>query len=353
MDPSRLTGQIPRGRATPDRGRKDIIGLVSKSTASRYLVTGAYGCIGAWTAQLLVARGSDVVTFDAGDDPRRLRLLMSDEQLEQVVQIRGDIRELDAVQWVLDEHEITNVIHLAALQVPFCRADPPLGAEVNVVGTVNLFEAVQRRADRISNIVYASSIAAHAPEGHDGDPGEAGLPTTLYGVYKRANEGTAHVYWSDHGLASIGLRPHTVFGPGRDQGLTSAPTYAALAAATGQSYRIPYGGRHQLQYAPDVAAAFIQASDADLSGAPVHDLGGEVTGIDEVIAAIERVVPESQGTLAYDSDTRLPFPSGTDDGGLDAVIGSRSPTSLDDAVAQTIERFRRAVASGSLSTELA
>jgi UDP-glucuronate 4-epimerase len=330
-----------------------MITVVSESTSARYLVTGAYGCIGAWAVQLLVARGSDVVTFDAGDNPRRLRLLMPDELLEHVVQIRGDISDLDAVQWLLDEHQITNVIHLAALQVPFCRADPPLGAEVNVVGTVNLFEAVRRRADRISNIVYASSIAAHAPEGHDGPIGEAGLPTTLYGVYKRANEGTAHVYWEDHGVPSIGLRPHTVFGPGRDQGLTSAPTYAALAAATGQPYRIPYGGRHQLQYAPDVAGVFIQASDAELSGAPVHDLGGEVTGIDEVITAIERAVPESKGTLEYDSDTRLPFPSGTDDGGLDAVIGSRSATSLDDAVAQTIEHFRRAVASGSLSANLA
>lgn len=325
---------------------------MSSSTGRRYLVTGAYGCIGAWSVQLLVARGSDVVAFDAGDDPRRLRLLMSEEQLDRVVQIRGDIRDLDALQRMLDEHEITNVIHLAALQVPFCRADPPLGAEVNVVGTVNLFEAVRRRADRISNIVYASSIAAHAPEGNDGDPGAGGLPTTMYGVYKRANEGTAHVYWTDHGLPSIGLRPHTVFGPGRDQGLTSAPTYAALAAATGQSYRVPYGGRHQLQYAPDVAAAFIQASDADLSGARVHDLGGEVTGIEELIAAIERVVPESEGTIAYDSHTELPFPAGTDDGGLDAVIGTRSHTSLDDAVAQTIERFRRAVAGGSLSTKL-
>lgn len=330
-----------------------IIARVSERPTLRYLVTGAYGCIGAWTVQLLVGRGSDVVTFDAGDDPHRLRLLMSDQQLERVVQIRGDIRDLDAVQWVLDEHEITNVVHLAALQVPFCRADPPLGAEVNVVGTVNLFEAVRRRADRIANIVYASSIAAHAPDGRAGEGGAAGLPTTLYGVYKRANEGTAHVYWEDHGLPSIGLRPHTVFGPGRDQGLTSAPTYAALAAATGQAYRIPYGGRHQLQYAPDVAGAFIQASDADLSGALVHDLGGEVTGIDEVIAAIERVVPESHGTLTYDAETQLPFPAGTDAGGLETVIGSRSHTSLADAVKQTVGRFRQAIADGSLSTKLA
>ena len=63
--------------------------------------------------------------------------------------VRGDITDLDALGRALDEHEITRVVHLAALQVPFCRADPVLGARVNVVGTVNVFEAVKERLDRI------------------------------------------------------------------------------------------------------------------------------------------------------------------------------------------------------------
>lgn len=348
---SRVTRQVPTERGNTISSPNDIIGGVKESSAGRYLVTGAFGCIGAWIVHLLVARGSEVVTLDGSSDARRLRLLMPDDQLAQVMQIRGDIRELHSLQHVIDGHGITNVIHLAALQVPFCREDPPLGAQVNVVGTVNLFEAVRRSAGQVANVVYASSIAAHAPEG-SADAGDDGLPTTLYGVYKRANEGTAHVYWADHGIASMGLRPHTVFGPGRDQGLTSAPTFAALAAATRQSYRIPYGGRHQLQYARDVAGTFIQATDAGFSGALVHDLGGDVTGVDEVIAAIERVVPESEGTLSYDMDKRLPFPSGTHDGGLDAVIGPRPRTPLDRAVAETVEQFRRAVESGLLPPKL-
>ena len=69
--------------------------------------------------------------------------------LAALARVRGDITDLDALERTLDEHAITHVIHLAALQVPFCRADPPLGARVNVVGTVNVFEAAARRADRI------------------------------------------------------------------------------------------------------------------------------------------------------------------------------------------------------------
>ena len=83
--------------------------------------------------------------------------------------VAGDITDLAALERALDEHEITNIIHLAALQVPFCRADPPLGARVNVVGTVNVFEAVARRKQRIGHVVYASSVAVY--DAADADAG--------------------------------------------------------------------------------------------------------------------------------------------------------------------------------------
>ena len=70
---------------------------------------------------------------------------MSPDELAGVTFVAGDITDLALVERTFDEHGITNVIHLAALQVPFCRANPPLGALVNVVGTVNVFEAVKRR----------------------------------------------------------------------------------------------------------------------------------------------------------------------------------------------------------------
>src|SRR5262249_25945998 len=155
-------------------------------------------------------------------------LVLSDEELAALAQVRGDVTDLAQLQGTLAEHGITHIVHLAALQVPFVRADPPLGARVNVVGTVNVFEAVRTATGLPGTPAYASSIAAYAP----GDGLTlSGTPATLYGVFKRANEETAAVYWQDHGIASIGLRPHTVYGPGRDQGVTSAPTKAMLAAA--------------------------------------------------------------------------------------------------------------------------
>src|SRR5439155_1232507 len=125
--------------------------------SERTLVTGAYGCIGAWVVHELVRHGREVVTFDLSTEPRRLRLLLGND-VDSVPHVAGDITDGASVEHALDEHGITKVIHLAALQVPFVRADPPLGARVNVLGTVNVFEAAKRR--ELAPIVYASSIAA-------------------------------------------------------------------------------------------------------------------------------------------------------------------------------------------------
>ena len=121
----------------------------------RFLVTGALGCIGAWTVRNLIRDGADVAVFDLDSEPRRLKLLLTDEELERVSFVAGDITDLEGFEQALDEHDVTHVIHLAGLQVPFCKADPPLGARVNVVGTANVFEAVKRRQDRISRVTLS------------------------------------------------------------------------------------------------------------------------------------------------------------------------------------------------------
>src|SRR3569833_1725189 len=203
----------------------------------RFLVTGARGCIGAWVLRALVDEGREPVFYDLGACVLRLVFVFGDKR-DRPVGIQGDITSLEQLEQALDEHAITNVIHLAALQVPFCRENPPLGAAVNVVGTTNVFEAVKRRRDRIGRVIYASSAAVYGPSVDGGiAPEDANdRPSTHYGVFKMANEGTARIYWQDDGVPSSGLRPYVVYGPGRDQGVTSYPTAAMLAAARGEEY---------------------------------------------------------------------------------------------------------------------
>jgi len=209
----------------------------------RFLVTGAMGFLGAWTVRALLDEGTSVVAFDVSTDRRRLRLLASDEELHAVHFVEGDIADTAAVIELVRDNEITHVVHLAALQVPFCKVDPVRGAQVNVVGTVNIFESALAAGDQVRGLVYASSVAVFGPPelypGGRAMDDSPPVPGTLYGVYKQANEGTARIYAQDHGVPSVGLRPGTVYGVGRDQGLTSAPTFAMLAAAAGCGYHIP------------------------------------------------------------------------------------------------------------------
>jgi UDP-glucuronate 4-epimerase len=297
-----------------------------------YLVTGALGAIGAWTVRALLDRGHGVVTYDLGGSDHRLRLALTEAELGALARVDGDVTDLSRLERVIDEHGVTGVIHLAALQVPFVREDPVAGARVNVTGTVNVLEAVRRRGAGMGPVVYASSIAA-LPVEPDTYPG------TLYGVFKLANEGTAARYFADYGVSSVGLRPHTVYGPGRDQGLTSAPTAAMAAAAEGREYRIPFGGALQLQYVADAGAAFVRASEARREGASVHNLDGPVATVEEIIAAIERAAPEAAGRIGGGGKP-LPFPPSLDATSFTELVGGPVSRPLDDGVAETIARFR-------------
>lgn len=317
------------------------------------LLTGTMGCIGAWTAYHLVRQGQRVVSFDLSQDRARLNLLLTPDEQEAITFVTGDLSDPAQVSAAFGTHGVTHVIHLAALQVPFCRANPILGAQVNVTGTVNVFEAARQAGVR--HLTYASSIAVYAPDVpapilHDAPR----QPRTLYGVYKVANEDTARVYWQDHGISSVALRPYTVYGLGRDQGLTSDPTKAMLAAAAGQPFQINFGGTMQFHFASDVAQQFIDAAltpvivddgDGQPQGAWVFNLGTPPASVDEVIALIQAVKPDAQITR---TDARLPFPEACDDSALRAHVPTVYETPLAEGVRATIAAFEACLADGRL-----
>lgn len=300
-----------------------------------FLVTGALGCLGAWACRQLVREGAGVVGFDLGTSRHRHELIMDADELGAVRLVRGDLTDLDAVQRALDDHDVTHVVHLAAMQVPFAKADPPRSAQVNVGGTVNVFEAVRRRG--LGGLAYASSAAVFSrADGVRVAEDADGHPVNHYGVHKLANEGAARVYWLDDRLPSVGLRPFVVYGPGRDQGMTAEPTKAMEAAARGEGFHMAFGGRSQMHFAPEAASALVAAARAPGQDATVRNLGGPSVPMAEVVAAIEAVVPEVAGRVTF-ADVQLPLP--------DAFESSDPATTpLQEGVRETIELFRRRAA---------
>jgi UDP-glucuronate 4-epimerase len=305
-------------------------------SGERFLVTGALGCIGAWSCAQLVREGAAVVAYDLGTDTRRLESIMSAEDLGRLDLISGDVTNLGQLERAIADHRITHVIHLAAMLLPLVKADPPRGAAVNVLGTTNVFEASKQQ--HVRGLAYASSAAVYAPEAGRRIE-DAGRPASLYGVFKLTNEETARVFFADEELGSVGLRPYVVYGPGRDHGLTADPTLAMAAAARGEGYVMHWGGRCQLHYAADAARIFIAAARAEHRGASVFNLGGPSSHMRDVVAAIEATVPDVSGLVEFD-DVQLPFPVELDNGSLEDVVGPIHWTPLEEGTRLTIGRFR-------------
>jgi len=308
------------------------------------LVTGAGGCIGAWAVKLLQDAGDDVVAFDLSPERRRLELLCDDPAEAQAVAWEtGDIADYARVAQVFARHRPRAVIHLAALQVPFCKADPVQGARVNAVGGVNVFEAARRHD--CGRIAYASSVAATAmaSDAHAESP----WLETLYGATKVYNEQNARVYWQDWRVPSVGIRPSVIYGPARDQGMSSKPTVAMLAAVLGAEFTVPFTGPVGFVYASEAAAAFIQAVAAEQTGAHVFALNGAVKTVEEVVDMIRARRPQARVSYAGEA---LPFPAAElSDDALRAHIGEYARPAFEDGLDQTLDLFTRRVEQGRLS----
>jgi UDP-glucose 4-epimerase len=314
-----------------------------------YFITGAQGCIGSWIVKALAERGDQPVVFDRSDDPRRLNAIMDPDDMARVRFEVGDITDGRNVLEALTRSTAQKVIHLAGLQAPTCKADPVKGGLVNVIGSLNCFEAA--RAAGVKRVVYASSAAVYGM-GEDSGPLDetaACQPTTHYGVFKRANEGNASVYFLDHGLNSIGLRPLTVYGVNRDAGLTSDPTKAMKSAVLGRKFHIRFGGATDFQYVADTAAAFIACADSAEEGAHVFNLHGETVEVERIATFINQEVSSDAPLITFGGPP-IPIAPAMNDAAIRRAIGEIPSTSLETGVRETMKRFSALLAAGRLDT---
>ena len=308
--------------------------------ATTVLVTGGSGFIGTWVLHELLACGAIPVVVDNQPATQRWRRVLGDG-MDRVQVSDASLLHPDSLLAAIRQHEVTHIIHLAALLTPACQQDPWLGCQVNVLGSTAVFEAA-RRSERVRAVSYASSYAVYGPEAAD-DHSPPNRPPMFYGAFKQAVDLIAEQYWRHFGLASVAVRPHVVYGPERDQGLTAGPSLAARAAVEGGEYTIGYRGRVGYDYVEDVARAFVRSALECPAGAAVVDLPGEQATTEEFARAIESVVPESKGRIHVDGPS-IPSNIPPQPKYISNLFADWRATSLVDGVRKTVDFYRQRAA---------
>lgn len=294
----------------------------------RVLVTGGSGFIGAFIVKRLLESGYGVRILDLAPDQTLAHRIAGRQAAETVEWVQGDVADTAAVMQAAGG--CRHVIHLAALLTPGCQADPIKGAAVNVTGTLNVFLAALEHG--MAPPLYMSTAAVYGPD-HANYP----EPNTLYGAYKLAGERAAVALWQDRGLSSVGFRPFVVYGPGRERGMSAAPTLACRAIARGEPYIMPFAGSFDLIHADDVALALLQLLDAPPEGAHVFNLLGHATDSQSVIDILRGLEPEAQ--LGIDGPD-MPFAMPAPDETLARLLPGWRPRPLEEGLAETIAFYR-------------
>jgi len=307
----------------------------------KYLITGGFGCIGSYVIRDLLGLEAEIVVYDLTYDLTIPKLVLTDQQIEQVAFVPGDITDAANLMRTIKEHNIDCIIHLASWQVPACQANPPQALKVVSEATINVFEAA--RIFDIQRVVWASSVAVFGlPEDYDHQQignDAPHFPKFIYGACKSLNERYARHYFNEYDVDTIGLRFTAVYGVGRTRGMSSFTTQMIEAAALGKPYTVPFGDDEvDWQYVEDVSRSIVMSCSCPTTKTRVFTVKGGLWSVKEGFDYIKKLIPSADLTLepglfgiSWDYDTTP----------VAEEIGFRPNYSMEQGIMTTINRFRQ------------
>lgn len=251
------------------------------------IIFGGSGFLGSWVVAKLIKSGYKVIIFDLNIDKSLLTKFLGKE-ISKIKFISGDITDYEQV--LSSMNNIKYVINLAGLMTPDCSKNPVLGAQVNIIGSINVFEAVKKKG--ISFLIYASSAGIFGQ-----DDKYYPMPETHYGAYKLAVEGVARAYFNENKISSLGIRPFVIYGPGREIGGTAGVTLACKAAKQGYPYNINFSGSAGFVYVADVANLVQMSMENSPLGANVININGITASVETFAAIIKKNIPLANLTI--------------------------------------------------------
>ena len=292
----------------------------------KIIIFGGCGFLGSWIVKAFLKKGYSVSIFDLKIQKELLSHVLG-EDINKIKFINGDITNYDQVQESINDMD--HVINLAGLMTPDCSSNPILGAKVNLLGSINVFEALKKNNNKF--LVYASSAGVFGQKDH-----YYPFPETHYGAYKLAVEGVARAYLNEDGISSVGIRPYVIYGPGREVGGTAGVTLACKAAKQGESYTVNFSGKAGFVYVQDVVD-LVEMSIAQIpSGALTFNINGITADVSEFINLIKKNIPLSDIGIEGDSLSVVDEIRGNEPS---KTFKKFKYTSLEDGIKRTIDFY--------------
>ena len=308
---------------------------------AKILITGGAGLIGSSTIDQLLKdySPSQLVILD---NLVRGSLSNIEHTLKdpRVTLVRGDIRHADTVRRAMEGMDA--VIHMAALRITACAADPREAMHVMCDGSFNVVDAARQAG--VKKVVAASSASIYGladsfPTREDHHPYNN---QTWYGVAKVMLEGLLRSYRSMNGLPYVALRYFNVYGPRMDlHGKYTEVLIRWMQRIDAGLPPIILGDGKQTMdfvYIDDVARSNVLALASDVEDDVFNVASGVETSLNDLAAALLKVMGADM-TPDYGPERSVNPVSRrlADTSKAEHLLGFKAQTSLENGLARLVD----------------
>lgn len=315
----------------------------------KYLVTGAAGFIGFYTAKRLLEQGHQVIGLDNLNDYYEPELkqhrLAQLNPFDKFSFVKLDLANREGMAELFDAEQFDRVIHLAAQAgVRYSIENPFAYVDSNLVGMMTILEGC--RHNKVQHLVYASSSSVYGMNDKIpfSEEDQVDKPVSLYAATKKSNELMAHSYAKLYNLPVTGLRFFTVYGPaGRPD---MAPWLFTEAILKGNPIKVFNHGKmmRDFTYIDDIVEGVIRIQEIIPTNAIPYSLfnigNNEPIQLSRFIAAIETATSKPAEKIMLDMQPGDVERTYADTARLEEAVDYKPQTEIEYGIQQFVDWYK-------------